>query len=278
MGESLLSGLEAFGLSGLEGMNIFEEEKKPEEKKEAAKAPVAVLAEKDFLLDKSMTCPLCDAEFKAKLVKTGRAKLVKSELDLRPIYQELDAVKYDVIMCPECGYTALSRYFPGILQIQKQRIREKITPSFKPKRDTNETYTYDEAIDRYKMALVNAIVKGAKASEKAYICLKTSWMVRGKAEELGESHPDYAKTKAIELEYSKNAFEGFMSAISSESLPLCGMDETTINYLLAVLGLKAGRADVSQKMVSAILTSQTANNRMKDMARNLKEEIMKVKQ
>ena len=272
MGDGILSGLDSFGLSGLEGMSLFEEEKKAEEKK-AAYVPT----EKDFILDKTMKCPLCDNEFKTKAVKAGKAKLIRSDKDLRPVYQDVDIAKYDVIMCPKCGYTALSRYFPTLLNVQAQRIKAKISPAFKAKPDTGEIYTYDDALERYKMALVNAIVKGTKASEKAYICLKSSWIARGKAEELGEAHPDYAKTKAMELEYSKNAFEGFVAAIQNENFPMCGMDETTINYLIAVLGQMTGHLDVSQKMIALILQSQTANNRIKDLARDLKDEILNSK-
>ena len=148
-------------------------------------------------------------------------------------------------------------------------------PSFKPKPDTAEIYTYDDAIERYKMALVNAIVKGSKASEKAYICLKASWMARGKAEEIGEGHADYAKTKAMELEFSKNAFDGFVAAVQAESFPMCGMDEMTINYLIAVLGTMTEHLDVAQKMIANILQAQTANNRIKDLARDLKDEKLK---
>lgn len=269
MGDGLLSGLGSFGLDGLEGMSLFEEEKK-EEAKKAAYVPT----EKDYLLEKTQKCPICDTEFKTKAVKAGKAKLLRSDKDLRPVYQDVDIAKYDVIMCPKCGYTALSRYFPSILNVQSQKIKAKITPAFKPKPDTSEIYSYDEAIERYKMALVNAIVKGAKASEKAYICLKASWMARGKAEEIGEAHADYAKTKAMELEFSKNAFDGFVAAVQGENFPMCGMDEMTINYLIAVLGTMTGHMDVAQKMIANILQAQTAGPRIKDLARDLKDEIL----
>ena len=270
MGEGLLSGLESFGLGGLEGMSLFEEEKKKEEAKAAVE-----LTEKDFLLDKSMKCPLCDNDFKARTVKGGKAKLLGTDMDLRPKYRELDITKYDVIMCPECGYTALQRYFPSLLQVQGKKIKETISVKLRPKREVEETYSYDVAIERFKMALANAIVKGAKASEKAYICLKASWVVRGKAEEIGKDHPDYAKVKAMEAEFTKNAFEGFVAAVSKESFPMCGMDECTVNYLIAVLGLMTDHLDISQKMIAVILQSATANPRMKDKARDLKEEVMK---
>lgn len=278
MADGLLSGLESFGLGGMEGMDLFADEKKKAAGQGAgtgAGAAAPQFTEKDFLLDKTMKCPLCDADFKARMVKGGKAKLLGTDMDLRPRYKELDIAKYDVVMCPQCGYTALSRYFPTLLGVQAKRIKEKICVNFKPQNDYPEVISYDKAIERYKMALVNAVVKGGKASEKAYICLKASWVVRGKCEEIGENHADYPKFKAMEAEFTKNAYEGFVTAVQSESFPMCGMDETTVNYLIAVLGLMTDHLDVSQKMIAAILQSANANPRMKDKARDLKDEVIK---
>lgn len=273
MGDGLLSGLEALGISGLEGMSLYEEEKKAEKPDAPATKAGPVFTEKDYLLDKSFKCPLCDTDFKNKIVKTGKAKLDHTDRDLRPIYKELDVTKYDVISCPICGYTALSGYFPNLIQIQATRIKEKISRSYVGKVLTGETYSYDEALERYKLALVNAVVKGAKASEKAYICLKAAWVARGKCEEIGEKNEEYTKTKALENEYLKNAYTGFVSAISNEYFPMCGMDEITVDYIIAVLAIKTGNIDASKKMISTILQSRVAKDRMKEMARDLRDEI-----
>ncbi len=271
MGDGILSGLESFGLSGLEGMSLFEEEKKEETK--AKEAPV--VKESDFLLDKSMKCPLCECDFKMRAVKGGKAKLLGTDMDLRPKYQEIDITKYDVVSCPYCGYTALTRYFDGLLSSQAKKIKETITSKFRSDMSFHETYTYDEAVERYKLALVNAVVKGAKASEKAYICLKASWVVRGKAEEIGESNPEYAKVRAMEAEFTKNAYEGFAAAVQSESFPMCGMDEMTVDYLLGVLAYETDHLEVASKMIATVLQSVSASNRVKDKTRDLKELVVK---
>ena len=130
-------------------------------------------------------------------------------------------------------------------------------------------------IGNEKSFMVNAIVKGSKASEKAYICLKASWMARGKAEEIGEAHADYQKTKAMELEFSKNAFDGFVAAVQAENFPMCGMDEQTMNYLIGVLAFKTQHFDVASKMIANILQAQAAAPRLTDKARDLKEEVLK---
>ena len=164
----LLSGLEQFGLSNLESMDLYETPKKEEEGDKGEPKPHTV-QEQDFLFDKSFTCPLCDREFKARTVKIGKAKLAGSDLDLRPRYEQIDLLKYDVIMCPSCGYAALSRFFKYLTSPHAKNIQKTISATFKPQKEVAETYTYDEALERYKLTLANAIVKQTKASEKAYI-------------------------------------------------------------------------------------------------------------
>ena len=273
----LLSGLEQFGLGNLENMDLYESQKKAE-KAADGKPAAPVVQEQDFLFDKSFTCPICDKEFKARTVKIGKAKLAGSDLDLRPRYEQIDLLKYDVIMCPDCGYAALSRFFKFVTSPQMKNIREKISATFKPQKDTREIYTYDEALERYKLTLVNAIVKQTRASEKAYICLKTAWLLRGKAEHLDKNLPDYEAQKKQcadeENEFLKNALEGFLAARQTENFPMCGMDEPTVDYLIAVTAMRFDQYDLSSRLIQGILQSTTANPRMKDKARDIKDMLM----
>lgn len=272
----LLSGLEQFGLSNLENMDLYEAPKKAGENAEGKEAPV--MQEQDYLFDKSFTCPICDKEFKARTVKIGKVKLSGTDLDLRPKYDQVDLLKYDIIMCPHCGYAALSRFFKFVTSPQAKNIQKAISASFKPQKE-KETYTYDEALERYKLTLANAIVKQAKPSEKAYICLKTAWLLRGKGEHLDKNAPDYAEQKkqvdAEENEFLHNALEGFLAARQTESFPMCGMDEPTVDYLISVIAMRFEQYDVASRLIAGILTSPSANPRMKDKARMIKEMIVK---
>ena len=272
----ILSGLARFGLGKLENMELYEAPKKEEAGTDGKPAPT-VMQEQDFLFDKSCTCPICDKEFKNRTVKVGKAKLAGSDLDLRPRYEQIDLLKYDIIMCPYCGYTALSRFFKFVTAPQAKNIKKTISATFEPQKERKEIYTYDEALERYKMALANAIVKQTRASEKAYICLKTAWLLRGKAEHLNKNLPDYEEQKRQcaeeENEFLRNALEGFLTARQSESFPMCGMDEPTVDYLIAVTAMRFEQYDVSSRLIAGILQS-TANPRMKDKARDLKEMVM----
>lgn len=270
----LLSGLGQFGLDGLENMDLYE---KPKKKEEGEKAPV--MQEQDFLFDKTFTCPICDREFKSRTVKIGKAKLIGTDPDLRPKYEQVDLLKYDIIMCPHCGYAALSRFFKFVTSPQAKRIKENISKNFKPVTEQKETYTYDEALERYKLTLANAIVKMTKPSEKAYICLKAAWLLRGKAEHLDREDPEYEKKKkeinAQEDEFLRNALEGFLAARQTESFPMCGMDESTVDYVISVTAAKFEQFDVASKLISQIILSPQTNPRMKEKAKDLKDSIVK---
>ena len=252
----ILSGLARFGLGKLEEMELYDEPKKPEIS-EVGKPKVQTLQEQDFLFDKSCTCPICDKDFKTRTVKVGKAKLAGSDLDLRPRYDQIDMLKYDVIMCPFCGYAALSRFFKFITAPQAKNIKKTISETFQPQKEMKEVYTYDEALERYKLTLANAIVKQTKSSEKAYICLKTAWLLRGKAEHLDKNLPDYEAQKKQceeeENEFLHNALDGFIAARQSESFPMCGMDEPTVDYLIAVTAMRFEQYDVSSRLIAGII-------------------------
>lgn len=275
----LLSGLEQFGLGNLKNMNLYEDTTKKADENGGGKPAAPVMQEQDYLFDKSYTCPICDREFKARTVRVGKVKLSGTDLDLRPKYDQVDLLKYDIIMCPHCGYAALSRFFKFVSSPQAKNIKTTISASFKPQTEVKEVYSYEDALERYKLTLANAIVKQAKPSEKAYICLKTAWLLRGKGEHMDTSAADYAEQKKKldeeENEYLHNALEGFLAARQTENFPMCGMDEPTVDYLISVLSMRFEQYDVATRLVSGILTNPTANPRMKDKARMVKEMLVK---
>lgn len=270
----LLSGLSGLGLDDLENVDIFAE---PESKKKDGTAQKQTVEEKDLIYDKSFECPVCGAKFINKIMKTGKAKLLRMDKDLRPVYEAVDAQKYDVVLCPTCGYASLSRYFTQVTPVQVKLIKEQISQKVHLHEYKDETYSYLEALERYKLALANAVVKRAKTSEKAYICLKTAWTLRGYAEYLELSKDIIQMDEALAMEENnmRNAYKGFMEARKTERFPMCGMDEFTIDYLLAVISLRFGDLDTAGQLASKIITNPGTNARVKDKARELKEEILR---
>lgn len=274
----LLSGLSSLGLGDLEHANILDEPEKKEgadAKKEIKAAPD--IQEKDYVYERSFECPICGEKITSKVMKTGKAKLLRVDKDLRPVHEGVDTQKYEVVACEKCGFSALLRYFQPMPSNQTKLIREKISHNVRMPKYTGEIYTYEEALERYKLALACAIVKQGKVSERAYICLKASWLIRGWQEALmgqKDKEEEIARLKEEEKEYRLNALEGFVAAIGKEDFPMCGMEESTVSYLIAVLALEFGKTDLASQQISSILTSKTAGIRIKDKARDLKDELL----
>ncbi len=283
----LLSGLEKFGINTNEMNmeNLYTSDSKPRQTQESVKKETAAPKEEDFLLDKMINCPVCDKPFPYKAIKNSRLRRLPPDKDLRPRFQYIDALKYEVLSCPYCGYTAMNRYFEHISSVQRKLIRENISAQFQTQKEmellgTEEKfYDYNTTIERYKLSLYNTIVKKGHTSEIAYTCLKLSWLFRSKCEELQKQGvEDDAESMKVarkeEREFYEQAYEGFCKAMATELYPICGMDQNTMDILLAEMAFRLGKYDVASRYVSTLLVSQTANRHTKDKALELKEEII----
>ena len=130
------------------------------------------MADKDCVFQKSYTCPICDSKFKNLTVKQGKARMESSDIDLKINYKGIEPLKYDVILCPVCGYAALERYFDRVSVFQRKNIIEKICQSFNYAFEEKDEYTFDEALMRYRFALLTSQVKMAKTVSLVSFVLK----------------------------------------------------------------------------------------------------------
>lgn len=233
--------------------------------------------EKALILEKKATCPICHKEFPYKQVKTGRARFLGSDDDLRPRYSGIDTIKYDVMFCSCCGYAAVSREFNNVTSVQRNNIIEGIANKFTAVITDNPIYTYEDAIYRYKMAVLTAMVKPAKVSEIAYLGLKLSWLYRGAKEEIeAMEKPDGKLLRAYtmgEKYFGDEAYKGLAKAVQTEYPPICGMDENTVNYLMSVLALNAGDYEVAQRYAYMVIGSRTVSDKLKQRQRDIVEKI-----
>ncbi len=273
----LFSDVERMGLGGVDMEKVFQDETKTAHETENAekKKHDSEKREEDILFDKSYQCPICDSEFKVKAVRTGKIKLIDQDDQLRPIYENhIDPLKYDAITCSKCGYTALTRYFKPVTTAQYRTIKQEFCANFRGlPEEKGSCMSYEGALLRHKLALICALKRNAKSSEKAYIFLKMAWLLRGEIETLDKADPRQEELKKEERECIQKAYEGFLMAFSKENFPMCGMDEISLRYIMAVLAHDIGKIEDSVKMLASVLNSRTASRRIKDKALDLKEKI-----
>lgn len=237
-----------------------------------------IMEEKDLVFGKTYKCVICDKTFKNPTFKQGKIRMDHSDLDLRIVYKDgIEPLKYDIIMCPHCGYAALERYYERVSAHQIKDIKSQICDSFTPQSEHIGILDYEEAVKRYKFAFITSMVKNSKPSEIAFLCLKLGWMYRSYGESLERDAANYEEmVKSCndnEEQYLHKAYDCFLKARGSEQPPIAGMDDMTLDCLLAALGTRFGSREEVVRLLSGILTSRVANKRMKDKAREIKELI-----
>lgn len=272
----ILSGLEAFGFKN-ENRKVFEDTvtKEKEEKHIIKENNVQPVKEEDLLFPKSYKCPICERSFKSLAVRSGKARSIGQDDDLRPRFKDVDPIKYDAIVCPYCGYGAITRYFDYVMPVQGKKLRKEVMPTFRGIELSRDKYSYEEALTHYKLVLMCDVIGGVSNSRKAYTCLKMAWVIRGWLEAEENQMPEDKKEslKKDELECLQNAYDGYRKAFSSETFPMSGMDEMTLSFLLAQLAFTLGKYKDSLRMLANILGNKNVSPRIKDKALLLKEHI-----
>lgn len=273
----IFSGLEKLGLGDIDIDDIYSAPEKSAVKNKEEESKPEPFNEADALYEKNYVCPVCDRKFQSKAVRSGKVRVLRTDEDLRPCYAMMEPLKYEPVVCIHCGYAVMSRDFSMLAPTQKALIKEKISSHYVSTKYSSDMYSFDEALERYKLALLSSVVKMAKASEKAYICLKAGWLCRSYAEILEKNlgkDDKVLKIKAMEEDFLLKAYDGYIAAMAQESFPISGMDEFTLEFLVARLAQKFGRYDVSANLVAKLLVSKVCPSRIKDRARDLKEELL----
>jgi len=215
---------------------------------------------KSALYDKSYVCNVCDQPFSSKSIKVGKNQVISIDSDLYARYSVVNPILYDVLVCPHCGYAAITKSFDNLLPKQREWIKTQICANYKA-RSYSEYTTLEEGIHKHKMALLTCMTKKGKTGEQAYIVLHIAWLYR----DLGDTEN--------ELSFLTRAYQGFETALSTERFPIFGLDETTTMYILADIGYKLGKLSESKKYLSTLITSPGTSSRIKDRALELKAKI-----
>ena len=221
-----------------------------------------VHSEEEFIFDKSITCPACGEPFKTKILKSSKARRIGSDADLRPRYAHIDTLKYGVCSCPNCGYSAVHSVFSHVVGRQIENIQQEVCA-------------------RFELALRCSQAKPAKDGEKAYLHLLLAWLIREKsvqADEIADTEVREAEKESCEKqadEHYLQAFEGFERAMMNELFPIMGLNQFTMEYMMAYMAFYFGKMEVAAKLLGSVLTNKSASRHIKDNALDLKDEIIR---
>lgn len=209
----------------------------------------------NHLFDKQVVCPVCNAHFKTKTVKSKSPRVISKDSDFFIRYSVVNPYFYDVIICNSCGYAALRSDFDNIKMYKKELVLSNVTPKWKP-REYPDILDEKLAIERYKLALLNALLLDLADSTKAMLSLKIAWMHR------------LLNNTDQETVFLKQALEGFNNAYIYEVFPIYGLQRDSLMYLLGELNRKLGNSQEALQWFSKTIVSVNSSYRVKEMARN----------
>lgn len=236
--------------------------------------------EKKYTYAKKINCTNCGAKFQDLRLLNSKLRRKEPDMDLRPRFQFVDSLKYGVTSCPFCGFSAPIKNFEHLSSLQQNRIREKITSQFMQREPLNgETIDYATAMGQYELALVCAMVMEVPLSEQAHLCLQLSWLIRGRLEE-ADAEPGlleddlYKQLQEKEERYYRQAYDSLSKAFTQEDFPICGMDQSTFDYLLAVMSFHFKEYDLAVRYCGNVVQEKGVSAKLKDKALMLKDEIL----
>ncbi len=170
---------------------------------------------------KSVTCPVCNHDFTATRIITTGLKLIKTDTDLRPHYEGINTIPYEITTCENCGYSNYFKEFPlNIPKNEINNIKKNLSNKFKPKLYPEHLTTLD-GMEKYRLAILSARCCDTEKSKLMNLYMKLSWLAR-----------DNDITKDIELKCIKYAYKLGKEAIKEETFPVQGINKSTFSYLL----------------------------------------------
>lgn len=254
--------LKSLGFNNLDKVEIFADEAK-EKKTEAASKDIAVSLE-SVLYDKTYICPVCDKIFTSKAIRSGKNRLMSVDTDLKPQYDTINPILYECVVCQNCGYAALGKAFTSLLPKQISWVKEQICSKYKGQ-VYPDIINNKEAVERYKLALLVAIVKKARDGERAYLCLKIAWLYR----DMGDS--------VQEKTFLQYALTGFLNAYNKERFPIYELDELTTAYIIADLYRRFEEYDKAMQWAGYVILDKHAPLKLKTRGLHLKSLIKEEK-
>lgn len=208
----------------------------------------------NHLFDKQIICPVCNSHFKTKTVKSKSPRVISKDSDFFIRYSRVNPYFYDVLLCNSCGYAALRSDFDNIKTYKKELVLSNVTPKWKP-RDYPDILDEKLAIERYKLALLNALLLNLADSTKAMISLKIAWMYR------------LLNNTEQEKVFLAQALDGFNTAYIYEVFPIYGLQRDSLMYLLGELNRKLGHYQEALQWFSKTIISINSSYKVKELAR-----------
>ncbi|MEQ2129893.1 DUF2225 domain-containing protein [Caldanaerobacter subterraneus KAk] len=191
-----------------------------------------------YLYDKKTVCPVCKQEFTYTRVRTSQLKVEERGRDFYTKYKDdINPFFYEVIVCPNCGYTALESEFEKITNDKGEKILSLVSEKW-VKREFSGERTPQKALEAYLLSLYCSQIKEDKPIVFAKTCLRIAWIYRI----LGD--------KANEEKYLKHALDSYVKAYSGSDVY---EEEILLIYMIGELNRMLGNKEEALKWYNKVI-------------------------
>lgn len=185
-------------------------------------------------------CPACEKDFEITKVRSRSIRALKYDTDFCPYYEGENPLFYEAVVCPHCGFASHITDLGDLNRIEKQKIREFISKRWKP-RSFSGRRTWDNALEAFKLVLLNLNMREAPQSEIAKICIRIAWLYR------------YAGDSELEQCYLNHALNSYRRAYEEEDLNDSRLDPFTMLFIIGELYARTGRNDEALQWFSRLI-------------------------
>ncbi|WP_071062871.1 DUF2225 domain-containing protein [Andreesenia angusta] len=214
--------------------------------------------DKMCIYKKKLECPVCKSKFETTKVKSSKLRVETMDTDLFKRFKDVEEhpIKYEVIMCPNCGYSAIEKHFENISKRGIAIIKENIMYKW-IKQDYTDVRDKQDAIKAYKFALYEAELMKKSKVELGGICLRMAWVNRL----YGDIENEY--------KYLDMTLKLYDKAYMEEDLMKEGADEITIGYLIGDINERLGNKKEALRWMNKIVfdRSISQNRTIEKLAR-----------
>lgn len=216
--------------------------------------------------EKEIKCPICKNKFKVLKVKSEATRVVSRDEDFCAHYDKINPLLYNVWVCSQCGYAAMEDKFEKIDEASAQLIESRLKDKWTPRTITEER-SEEDAIEIFKIALLNLQIRDAKALDIAKVCLRIAWLYR-------------ATGNPKETDFLKFALDAYKTAYETEKFPVDNMDEITCMYMIGELNRRLGNINEAGKWLHRVIAFKSEDKKIINtinMARDLIQMMRNVK-
>ena len=194
------------------------------------------------LYDKEIKCPVCNIKFETKKVRGSKLRLIKRDEDFLPYYEGENPIKYNVLVCPNCGYAATESKYDSLTKMEKEIVLTEISSKWN-KRSYGGLRTLDDGIEAYKLALYIGQLLDYNKLDLGLLCLNLGWSYRMKED------------KEEEIRFLELAKELLENSFYNEYLNDTNMDELRLSYLIGELNRRLGNIKEALKWFNTTISN-----------------------